>query len=127
MTLSEIITDYRRQHDLSQRQFAVQCDLSNGYISLLEKGINPKTGKPVTPTLVNLRKIAKGMHITIDDLLTMADDLEVDLSKKPVPDNEDGQMDDVDLEIAAIIMNLNPQKKQEALGFLRYLESREDK
>lgn len=37
MTLGEFIRKYRSEHDLSQRQFALKCGLSNGYISMLEK------------------------------------------------------------------------------------------
>ena len=90
MTISEILKQYRNEHNLSQRQFADRCGVSNGYISLLEKGKNPKTGKPVKPTLVNLQKIARTMGITIDELLSSADDLEVDISAKPTLSAEDG-------------------------------------
>ena len=58
MKLGDLIRDYRNAHDLSQRQFADTCDLSNGYISILGKGIDPNTGKPVTPTIPQLRKLA---------------------------------------------------------------------
>ena len=49
MTLSDLVQEYRREHGLSQRQFASICGLSNGYISMLERNVNPKTGQPVTP------------------------------------------------------------------------------
>ena len=45
MKLSEIIKKYRKEHDLSQRQMGARCGLSTGYISLIEKEINPQTGK----------------------------------------------------------------------------------
>ena len=79
MTLRELITQYRTQHDLSQRQFATQCSLSNGYISMLEKGVNPKTGLPLTPTLPALKKLATGMGITLAELISIADDMPVSL------------------------------------------------
>lgn len=81
MNLAEIIINYRNEHSLSQRQFAAQCGLSNGYISMLEKGLNPKTKTPITPTLPILRKIAHGIGVSIDELLTVADDLDIDISK----------------------------------------------
>ena len=37
MTLSDLVQEYRREHGLSQRQFASICGLSNGYISMLEQ------------------------------------------------------------------------------------------
>jgi transcriptional regulator with XRE-family HTH domain len=41
MTLGEYIKKYRSEHGLSQRQFANLCGVSNGYASMLEKGMNP--------------------------------------------------------------------------------------
>ncbi len=78
MKLGDLIKAYRDANDLSQRQFAVRCDLSNGYISILEKGINPSTGKPVTPTLPQLKKIADGMKMSLSELFEQADDMPID-------------------------------------------------
>lgn len=80
MTLGALVAEYRREHGLSQRQFAIQCGLSNGYISMLEKNNNPKTGLPVTPSIPALKKIASGMGISLDELLSIADDMPVDMS-----------------------------------------------
>lgn len=79
MKLRDLIRNYRDTHDLSQRQFANQCGLSNGYISILEKGINPKTGKPVTPTIPQLKKLADGMALTLNELFEKVDDMPVSL------------------------------------------------
>lgn len=85
MKLGDLIRNYRDTHDLSQRQFALACDLSNGYISILEKGINPATGKAVTPTLPQLKKLATGMHITLSELLEQVDDMPVELISNILP------------------------------------------
>lgn len=81
MTLGDLVKDYRTMHDLSQRQFASLCGLSNGYISLLEKGLNPKTEKPITPTIPQLCKLAEGMGMTVNDLLEKVDDMPIDLGE----------------------------------------------
>lgn len=124
MTLSELIIEYRRDHGLSQRQMASQCSLSTGYISLIEKETNPQTGKPMVPSLTVLNKLAKGMGITLDKLLSVCDDMPVDISatEKTVLDEKDG----LDLEIAEIILSLSESKKQEALRYLRYLAAQEE-
>ena len=75
MKLSQFIINYRKDHGLSQRQFAKACDLSNAYISMLEKELNPKTKEPVQPSIPALRKLAIGMGITISDLLSSIDDI----------------------------------------------------
>ena len=94
MTLRELITQYRSEHGLSQRQFATQCSLSNGYISMLEKGVNPKTQLPLTPTLPALKKLATGMGISLSELISVADDMPVSLvsdepenGSNPIPTN----------------------------------------
>lgn len=95
MTLGELIKQYRTENGLSQRQFALRCGVSNGYISMLEKEVNPKTSDPVMPTMTTLKDIADAMGITLNDLLIRADDMPVNLSvelglKQSLPD-EDAQ------------------------------------
>lgn len=132
MTLSDLVQEYRREHDLSQRQFASACGLSNGYISMLERNVNPKTGQPVTPSLPALKKIADGMGISLTDLFTRTDDIPVDLltgaldEKTPAPKVEGGRSG-LDDELAAILLELTPEKKREALNYLRYLAESADK
>lgn len=80
MTLGDVIKTYREEHDLSQRQFALKCNISNGYISMLEKGENPKTHEPIMPSLAALKAIASAMEMSLNELLSQADDMPVDLS-----------------------------------------------
>lgn len=80
MKIGDLIVQYRTSHGLSQRQFASACGLSNGYISMLERGKNPATNKPVTPTIPQLKKLANGMCTTLMDLLDQVDDMPIDLN-----------------------------------------------
>ena len=79
MKLGDLICHYRTQHGLSQRQFAIRCGLSNGYVSMLENGMNPSTKKPVTPTLPQLQKLASSMGMTMMQLLDQVDDMPIDI------------------------------------------------
>lgn len=79
MKLGDLIREYRERHDISQRQFAEKCDLSNGYISILEKGVNPNTGRPVTPTIPQLKKLAVGLGMTMMEMLESVDDMPIDI------------------------------------------------
>lgn len=82
MKFGKMIQDYREVHDLSQRQFAILCKLSNGYISLLEEGRNPKTQLPITPTFASLEKIAKAMKVDPYDLQKMCQyDIYIDIKE----------------------------------------------
>lgn len=74
MNLSEYIIKYRKEHGLSQRQFAKQCGVSNGYISMVENEANPKTGQPIKPSAALLLKLARGVGKSLDELLLEIDD-----------------------------------------------------
>lgn len=135
MKLGELIQEYRQKKDMSQRQFAIACSLSNGYIAMLERGgINPKTNQPIVPTITALKKIANGMGISLSDLLSKADDMQVALLEDDTAENfkkiftpadiEGEYIDKLDLEIATLILNLSDEQKKEAVSYLRYLAER---
>lgn len=90
MTLGEFIKAYREKNELSQRQFADKSGVSNGYISMLEKNENPKTGQPLSPSMPVLKKIASAMGMTVNDLCSFVDDMAIDLGTT-VMDYEDAQ------------------------------------
>lgn len=86
MTLGEIIMRYRAEHKLSQRQFAAQCqNVTNGYISMVEQGRNPATGKPVIPSVEKLTAFAHGMGMSLHQLLETADDMPVSIEADDPP------------------------------------------
>lgn len=112
MKLSQYISEYRSSHGYSQRQFAKICNLSNGYISMLEKEFNPKTKEPVQPSIPVLRKIAIGMGITLSDLLNEVDDILIDISvcgddEKAIP----GIEDDLDAEFVDLFLQLTDAER----------------
>ncbi len=80
MTLGQYVRQFREENNLSQRKFAELCGLSNAYISILEDGKSPKTGKDLIPKIDSLLRIANAMGITLDDLFDAIDDMEVDIS-----------------------------------------------
>lgn len=76
MKLHDAITSYRLETGLSQREFAKRCNLSHNTISLLEKGVNPRSGKSLIPDTMTYKKIADGMGITMDELFMKLDQTE---------------------------------------------------
>lgn len=76
MKLGDIILNYRNSFTpkMSQRDFAKKCGLSHTYIAALEKNIDPRTGKPIAPTLDTVKYVSKAMDLTIEQLLKMLDD-----------------------------------------------------
>lgn len=118
MKLSTIISDYRERMQISQREFARRCDLSNSYISFLEKDTNPKTGKPMVPTIEQYKKLADGMGITLQKLFEMLDeDSPVNLTV-PIIEPEPPARDDIRLLIRGL-NKLSPEQIAQATNVFR--------
>ena len=79
MELRTFINSYRKKHDLTMEEFAKLASLSKGYISMLERGYNPQTGKKIIPSISALNNIAKATETDLDYLLKVLDDIEVSL------------------------------------------------
>lgn len=83
MTVGEIIKQYRKEHGLSQRDFADICSevsdgkVTYGYISMVENGRNPTTKKPVVPSIDKMALFARGMGMSLHHLISIADDMPV--------------------------------------------------
>ena len=73
MKVGEWLKSYREQHNLSMQALADLCGFSKAYINVLEKGVNPKTGKPISPTMQTFEKIARGTKTDVDTLLKILD------------------------------------------------------
>ena len=85
MTLGEIIKAYRDEHELSMDSFAEKSGISKAYISLLEKNKHPKTGKPITPSIITIKQAADGMNMDFNILFNMIDG-DVRISNAPTDD-----------------------------------------
>lgn len=73
MTLGEIVKEYRENHKMSMDDFSKLCGLSKGYISMLEKNVNPTTGKAIAPSLETIRQIAVAINTDINTLIEQLD------------------------------------------------------
>ena len=100
MELKTFINSYRTEHNLTMEQFAKSASLSKGYISMLEKGYNPQTGKKIIPSISALNNIALATGTDLDHLLKIIDDIEVSLDS-PAQD----------------LIISNPQEEQLIIGY----------
>ena len=73
MKLGDIIKSYRERHGFSQRRMADLIGCSYTYVGMLEKGINSKTKKPVSPTIDFFKRAADAMCMDLDTLLKSVD------------------------------------------------------
>ena len=75
MHLGDVIKQYRRDHGkMSMQAFADKCGLSKGYIAMLERNKNSKTGEPIVPSAETFAKVADAMNMTLDQLSRMVDE-----------------------------------------------------
>lgn len=106
MELKTFINSYRTEHNLTMEQFAKLASLSKGYISMLEKGYNPQTGKKIIPSISALNNIAIATGTDLDHLLKIIDDIEVSLDS-PAQD----------------MIISNPQEEQLITGYRKLTEA----
>ena len=123
MLLGEYIKKYRDEHGISQRQFAEKCFLSNGFISMIENGKNPKTGEPITPSLPSVKAIASGMGITVHQLLSEVDDLLIDLSEEEKQPTQESGLSEIAIKIAELVDSLPVESRKQLLDRVQALVS----
>lgn len=83
MTLGELIKQYRTKEKMSMDEFAERSGLSKGYISMLEKNQNPKTGQPIAPSLQTIKNASNGMNMDFEKVISMIDQ-NVQLNDSPL-------------------------------------------
>lgn len=67
--LGELISGYLEEKKMSAREFGRRCGFSNAYVSVLIKGIHPRTGARLEHTMETYQKVADGMQMPLEDLL----------------------------------------------------------
>lgn len=78
--LSVTLRNLRLEKGLSLREFSGLLGISHAYLNKLEKGIDPRTGKDVTPTIDNVIMFADGLHIPRKEFLEMCGYLDTQLN-----------------------------------------------
>lgn len=69
MELGKKIKMLRTERKMTMQELADASDLSKGYISMLEKGRNPQTKKPIVPSLNTVSNISEALGLSIEQLL----------------------------------------------------------
>ena len=122
MKLSALISEYRSRMQISQREFSRRCGLSNTYISFIENETNPRTGRPIVPTLEQYQKIASAMDMTVHHLFELLDeDAPVDLGPASVmrsPVSIFGDLTPAEREILTAFRAADDRARADALSTL---------
>ena len=71
--IGDLIREYRQSHGLSMEEFGKRAGLSKAYISLIERGKNTRSNKPIVPSIDTVKAIADGLEMDLDVLLRSID------------------------------------------------------
>ena len=82
MRIGEIVQRYREEHNMSQRDLAKKCNLSSAIISFLERGVTAN-GEPYLPKFETIRKIAYGMGMSAEELISESEDFNLRIGVGP--------------------------------------------
>lgn len=74
--IGNFIKKYRGE--MSLRNFAEKCGISHTHLDSIEKGFDPRTGKPVSVSVDTLKKIANAMNMSVNDLLIQSGDVKLE-------------------------------------------------
>lgn len=70
--LGEFLKEKRTKEGLSLREFADYLNISHTYLSKLENGCDPRTGKPVSPTIETLKQLSNALGLSLEELLQIS-------------------------------------------------------
>lgn len=114
MNIGDVIKKYRKDNGLSLQAFADRCEYSKGYIAMLERNLNSRTGKPVAPTLETFVKVSSAMGISLSNLLKMVDE------NQPISFDETEALDNMTIKKGFMDKydRLNPAGKKKAEEYL---------
>lgn len=126
MKLSSIITEYRKRMQISQREFARRCGLSNSYISFIEKESNPRTGRPIVPTLEQYQNLAAGMGLTVHQLFEQLDEdspVEI-LNPSPVPAQTSAMIPEIKI-VSELMEEMNQEQREQIVAIVRAIANQQ--
>lgn len=87
MKLTDVISEYCESQKISRREFARRSGLTNGHLWQIEH-VNPKTGKPLIPSVEVYQKIAACVGLTLTQLFEKLDDSPVEVGAETDDERE---------------------------------------
>jgi transcriptional regulator with XRE-family HTH domain len=78
--ISELLKKLRGKDSL--REASKKTGISHNYISIIEKGVDPRTGSPVNVTPETLKSYSKGYHYDYETLMIVAGHIEAKKEEK---------------------------------------------
>jgi transcriptional regulator with XRE-family HTH domain len=126
MLLGEIVKKYREDNKLTMEDFAKKSNLSKGYISMLEKSINPNTNKPIRPTITTINSIAKAISMDFNELFNLLDENHEILLTSVDSEDSISESSSIKVLAAHAIDDLTEDEQIEIIKYAKYIKSQRD-
>lgn len=111
--LQNLLINKRKKLKLSLRDAAKLIGISHTYLSMLEKGNDPRTGFPINPTPETLNLISKAYNLSYEKLMIISGYI-----KQPkTNDNDLNQADEKDISSNAFLTKFQYKAKKRGLEF----------
>lgn len=82
LTIGELLKSIRGKDSL--REASKKTGLSHNYISIVEKGVDPRSGSPIKPSPDTLRAYESGYNCSYDELMRVAGYIDGQDDRTPV-------------------------------------------
>ena len=105
--LGDFVRKSRTEKGLSLREFGKLCEISHTTIDVIEKGYDPRTGKPVNITNNTFEKLSAGLGVSVSTLVNLSNGTQ----KKTITIEDDG-LDELDMKFIAVFKRLSVQEKK---------------
>lgn len=116
MTLGDIIKNYRNENSVTMEYVASLCGITKGYVAMLEKNLNSKTGRPVKPTIETILKVCAGLKLDVDEVFkALDDDYVITLSSKSIDSSD---LTDSEKQLIINYRVLNQEGKEKIADYL---------
>jgi len=80
--LGAFIKEWRKERSLGLRDLSKLTGISHAYLHVLEAGVDPRTNRPVSPTLQSLQKLSTGMDVALEVIISLGLNQDISLQQQ---------------------------------------------
>lgn len=79
--LGAFLKEWRKERSLGLRDLSKLTGISHAYLHVLEAGVDPRTKRPVSPTLQSLQKLSAGLNVSLEVIISLGLNQDISLQQ----------------------------------------------
>lgn len=79
--LGAFLKEWRKERNLGLRDLSKLTGISHAYLHVLEAGVDPRTKRPVSPTLHSLQKLSAGLNVSLEVIISLGLNQDISLQQ----------------------------------------------